>query len=100
MADDDDVSSLKKTGSSSNSGGSNIEVFGRVRPSRKKVRDTYHIENDSKIDLFLPRTEEVGYIDHKKDHFDFQFNKVFDQETTQETIFEGEFAMTRKRKPP
>ncbi|KAJ3298827.1 Kinesin- protein 6 [Rhizoclosmatium sp. JEL0117] len=78
---------------------SSIKIFVRVRPPRKN--DTkLHLtpgryvcspgddEELPKIAFRLPKDAEQGLINNQKENYDYRFNRVFDQSTSQEEVFD------------
>jgi hypothetical protein len=71
------------------SGSSQIEVFGRMRPSAKLARNQFHLDKQEKnVEFRVPKDQAAGYINNKKELYEFQFNGLFDPSATQEEVFE------------
>ncbi|KAI8896990.1 P-loop containing nucleoside triphosphate hydrolase protein [Globomyces pollinis-pini] len=75
---------------------STISIYGRVRPLKKNSKfkadaGRYWIESNnekSNIGFHIPKDQLQGSINHQKENFEFEFDKVFDVDTTQEEIFD------------
>ncbi|XP_064403567.1 kinesin-like protein KIF6 isoform X2 [Halichondria panicea] len=67
-----------------------IKIFARIKPSNKTAGLFEVAEEESlyKLSLFIPHSEASGHVNNKKETFSFRFNKVFEQTTTQDEIFE------------
>eukprot|EP00026_Physarum_polycephalum_P004987 Phypoly_transcript_05013.p1 GENE.Phypoly_transcript_05013~~Phypoly_transcript_05013.p1 ORF type:complete len:440 (-),score=45.38 Phypoly_transcript_05013:311-1630(-) len=68
-------------------GKSNVEIYLRVRPNSKTPHFSSVDCTANKIEFNLPRDESGGHVNNQKVHYEFGFNGVFDNTTTQETIF-------------
>jgi kinesin family protein 6/9 len=70
-----------------------IKVFLRVRPHRSAdgAVGTYDIQNDfeeSRIAFHVDRRLEEDVVNHTREDYNFRFARVFDQQTTQEQVFD------------
>jgi kinesin family protein 6/9 len=70
-----------------------IQIYGRVRPTRKKQKltaDKYyldvHDEGKTTIGFHIPR--EIATINNQRESYQFLFDKVFDTTSEQEEIFD------------
>lgn len=45
------------------------------------------MEDDNKCQFFIPKDRQAGYVNNTQEHYDFQFNHVFDMPTKQDRIF-------------
>src|SRR4051812_30905988 len=90
MSDDDDDLSKSVT---FGSGGENsqIEVYGRIRPSPKNDATVCQLDSSAhSIEFRLPRDYATsGYINNKKELYDFKMTHIFNEKSTQSDIFEG-----------
>jgi len=78
---------MSKRGGGSGGGSAHIEVFGRIRPSK---RPSHYLEvdyADHAITLSIPKSE-GGLINNQKERWAFPFSRVLDASTNQETVFE------------
>ncbi|KAL4455465.1 hypothetical protein ABPG74_012617 [Tetrahymena malaccensis] len=66
-----------------------IEIFLRVRPAKKTYNGLTVDEESSKVEFKIPKDQQSGYINNTKEHYEFIFDKVFDQKTKQEKIFKN-----------
>jgi hypothetical protein len=62
-----------------------IETFLRIKPSNDNSMD-YFIK-DNFIDIKIPENQRKGYVNNLKKSYDFKFSGLFNQETTQDTIY-------------
>ncbi len=46
-------------------------------------------EEDNKLSIYMPKDTQHGYVNNTKEHFAFQFNKLFNMATKQEKIFDN-----------
>ncbi|KAJ3257397.1 Kinesin- protein 6 [Boothiomyces macroporosus] len=75
---------------------STIQVYGRIRPIKKNAKfkasaGRYWVEqseNMEKVGFHVPKDLQQGLINHQKENYEFQFNKVFDTESGQEEVFD------------
>jgi kinesin family protein 6/9 len=72
-----------------------IQIFARVRPCREKSGNKRYqldqpVAEDEKPQLHftIPKNEADGLINNTRENYDFRFNRVFDQQTTQEEVFD------------
>lgn len=75
-----------------------IKIFARIRPSREKSssKKRYAVEETSdgdaqklpRLNFFIPRDEQQGSVNNSRENFNFNFNRVFDQKTTQDEVFD------------
>ena len=76
-------------GSGGGSGGTaHIDVYARVRPSKKPSR---HLEIDyaeHAIAMKLERKREEAVVNNQRENYSFAFSRVLDMSTTQDTVFE------------
>ncbi|KAK7142822.1 hypothetical protein R3I94_012239 [Phoxinus phoxinus] len=67
-----------------------IQIFVRVKPT-KKPTSGYFVdceEQGSSLEFVVPRDLADGFINNKRENYNFRFQKVFDQTANQEEIFE------------
>lgn len=76
---------------------STIQIYGRIRPTAKnsKIKRSsgrYWIREDMQgtplIGFHIPKDEQQGLINHKKENYEFNFNRIFDMDVEQEEIFD------------
>ncbi|XP_013392531.1 kinesin-like protein KIF6, partial [Lingula anatina] len=69
-----------------------IQIFLRVKPTRAKT-GPYEIDEDDggnpRITFTVPRDLAGGFINNKKEQYKFRFQRLFDQPTKQEEVFEN-----------
>ncbi|VDI22535.1 kinesin family member 6/9 [Mytilus galloprovincialis] len=69
-----------------------IQIFGRVKPTRSKA-GLYEIDEDDeshpRLTITVPRELADGFVNNKKENYKFRFQKVFDQSTQQDEIFDN-----------
>ncbi|KAJ3273248.1 Kinesin- protein 6 [Terramyces sp. JEL0728] len=76
---------------------STIQIYGRIRPIKKNSKfkasaGRYWVEqneNMEKVGFHVPKDIQQGLVNHQKENYEFQFNKVFDTEAGQEEIFDA-----------
>uniref|UniRef100_A0A8C8Z2X2 Kinesin-like protein n=1 Tax=Prolemur simus TaxID=1328070 RepID=A0A8C8Z2X2_PROSS len=71
-----------------------IQIFARVKPPvRKQQQGIYSIDEDEKLtsslEIILPRDLADGFVNNKRESYNFKFQRIFDQDANQETIFEN-----------
>ncbi|KAM7135039.1 kinesin-like protein KIF6 isoform 1-T1 [Molossus nigricans] len=69
-----------------------IQIFARVKPTvRKQPQGIYSIDEDEKLtpslEIILPRDLADGFVNNKRESYKFKFQRIFDQDANQETIF-------------
>ncbi|KAL6477444.1 hypothetical protein MHYP_G00132790 [Metynnis hypsauchen] len=68
-----------------------IQIFARVKPT-EKAPAVYSVDNEEqsggRLEFVIPRDLADGFINNKRESYRFRFQKVFDQVTKQEEIFE------------
>lgn len=65
-------------------------MYARIRPTAKADRGSYHVNGtdlDFRIDRSAQMVEDV--LNNNKELFEFKFNGVFDQNATQDEVFDG-----------
>uniref|UniRef100_A0A3Q4MP20 Kinesin family member 6 n=1 Tax=Neolamprologus brichardi TaxID=32507 RepID=A0A3Q4MP20_NEOBR len=69
-----------------------IQIFARIKPTKKNVA-VYSVDNEnqtgSSLEFFVPKDLADGFVNNKRECYNFRFQKVFDQVTKQEEIFEN-----------
>ncbi|XP_027732377.1 kinesin-like protein KIF6 isoform X2 [Vombatus ursinus] len=70
-----------------------IQIFARVKPtSRKQPQGIYSVDEDEKsvaaLEIILPRDLAEGFVNNKRESYKFKFQRIFDQESKQEDIFD------------
>ncbi|XP_055246306.1 kinesin-like protein KIF6 isoform X2 [Gorilla gorilla gorilla] len=71
-----------------------IQIFARVKPPvRKHQQGIYSVDEDEKLipslEIILPRDLADGFVNNKRESYKFKFQRIFDQDANQETIFEN-----------
>ncbi|XP_064600803.1 kinesin-like protein KIF6 [Liolophura sinensis] len=71
---------------------STIQIFARVKPTRAKT-GPYSVDDDEeghpRLSFNVPKELADGFINNKKENYNFRFQQVFDQKTKQEDVFEA-----------
>ncbi|XP_074548303.1 kinesin-like protein KIF6 [Halichoeres trimaculatus] len=69
-----------------------IQIFGRIKPTRKTPA-VYSVDNEDQtgasLEFVVPRDLADGFVNNKRESYKFRFQKVFDQATKQDDIFEN-----------
>ncbi|XP_044531235.1 kinesin-like protein KIF6 [Gracilinanus agilis] len=70
-----------------------IQIFARVKPtSRKQPQGIYSVDEDEKaisaLEIILPRDLADGFVNNKRESYKFKFQRIFDQESKQDSIFD------------
>uniref|UniRef100_A0A3P9BTZ9 Kinesin family member 6 n=1 Tax=Maylandia zebra TaxID=106582 RepID=A0A3P9BTZ9_9CICH len=69
-----------------------IQIFARIKPTKKNVA-VYSVDNEnqtgSSLEFFVPKDLADGFVNNKRECYNFRFQKVFDQVAKQEEIFEN-----------
>ncbi|XP_017332102.1 kinesin-like protein KIF6 isoform X2 [Ictalurus punctatus] len=69
-----------------------IQIFARVKPTNKTTA-VYSVDNEEQsggsLEFVVPRDLADGFINNKRESYRFRFQKVFDQTSKQEEIFEA-----------
>jgi len=69
---------------------SQIEVYGRIRPSKLNDRSASVLSDDRRsIEFRLPRDQAAGSVNNKKELYEFKMQRIFDEQSTQHDVFEG-----------
>ncbi|XP_042300435.1 kinesin-like protein KIF6 isoform X3 [Sceloporus undulatus] len=71
-----------------------IQIFARVKPlGRKQPPGIYSLDEDETstfgLEIIVPHDLADGFVNNKRESYRFKFQKVFDQESKQEEIFEA-----------
>ncbi|XP_074844663.1 kinesin-like protein KIF6 [Carettochelys insculpta] len=71
-----------------------IQIYARVKPlGRRQQAGIYSIGEDEKsassLEILVPRDLADGFVNNKRESYKFQFQKIFDQETKQDAVFES-----------
>ncbi|XP_067680992.1 kinesin-like protein KIF6 [Haliotis asinina] len=68
-----------------------IQIFGRIKPTKAKT-GRYEVDQDDegcpRLTVTVPKELAEGFINNKREHYKFRFERVFDQKTTQDEVFE------------
>ncbi|XP_061751663.1 kinesin-like protein KIF6 isoform X3 [Nerophis ophidion] len=68
-----------------------IQIFARIKPTQKDT-SVYSVNSkeqaSASLEFLVPKDTAEGFVNNKKECFKFRFQKVFDQATKQENIFE------------
>ncbi|XP_037550496.1 kinesin-like protein KIF6 [Nematolebias whitei] len=68
-----------------------IQIFGRIKPTKKTVV-VYSVDSKEQtgasLEFVVPRDLADGFVNNKRECYKFRFQKIFDQHTKQEDIFE------------
>ncbi|XP_051941672.1 kinesin-like protein KIF6 isoform X1 [Hippocampus zosterae] len=68
-----------------------IQVYARIKPTKKNTA-VYSVNNEPQtsaaLEFVVPKDMADGFVNNKRECFSFRFQKVFDQTTNQEEIFE------------
>ncbi|XP_078503456.1 kinesin-like protein KIF6 [Lissotriton helveticus] len=69
-----------------------IKIFARVKPTRKQS-GIYSVDDEesstSTLEILVPRDLADGFVNNKRESYKFKFQKTFDQDAKQESIFES-----------
>ncbi|KAM9355024.1 kinesin-like protein KIF6 [Pholidichthys leucotaenia] len=69
-----------------------IQIFARIKPDQKTVA-VYSVKNEetlgASLEFVVPKDLTDGFVNNKRECYKFRFQKVFDQTTKQEEIFES-----------
>lgn len=69
-----------------------IKIFARVKPT-KKQSGIYSVDDEenstSTLEILVPRDLADGFVNNKRESYKFKFQKTFDQDAKQESIFES-----------
>jgi len=66
-----------------------IEIFLRVRPTKKPFNGLSLNLEDKKVDIQIPKDSTRGYVNNKKEDYSFMFNNIFGMEAKQNEIFDN-----------
>ncbi|XP_061650957.1 kinesin-like protein KIF6 isoform X2 [Phyllopteryx taeniolatus] len=68
-----------------------IPIYARLKPTKKNAA-VYSVDNEqpmsASLEFVVPKDMADGFVNNKRESFSFRFQKVFDQATKQEEIFE------------
>lgn len=65
-----------------------IEIFLRVRPTKKPSASLNLVKEENMAEFFVPKDKDRGYVNNQKEVWKYNFNALFGMETKQEDIFE------------
>ncbi|XP_061599259.1 kinesin-like protein KIF6 [Cololabis saira] len=69
-----------------------IQIFARIKPARRTAA-VYSVDNEgqtgSSLEFVVPRDMAAGFVNNKRESYKFRFQKVFNQDSKQEEIFEN-----------
>ncbi|XP_069464852.1 kinesin-like protein KIF6 [Ambystoma mexicanum] len=69
-----------------------IQIFARVKPT-KKQSGIYSVDEEeaaaSTLEIIVPRDLADGFVNNKRESYKFKFQKTFDQDAKQESVFES-----------
>ncbi|XP_034283908.1 kinesin-like protein KIF6 isoform X1 [Pantherophis guttatus] len=70
-----------------------IQIYGRVKPlGKRQTPGIYSIDEIETsafgLEIIVPRDLSDGFVNNKRESYKFKFQKVFDQESKQDDIFE------------
>ena len=69
---------------------SQIEVYGRLRPSAKNDKTTTVLHDDRRgVEFRIPRELAGGSVNNKKELYEFKMNHIFDETAKQQDVFDG-----------
>ena len=78
---------------SSQSGNDNrdaqIQVFARMRPSKRVSRNYAIDDTRGAIEFTIARDASLGYINNQREAYEYSFSGVFDTQTTQADMFDA-----------
>ena len=66
-----------------------IEVYARVRPSKRPSSQLQINYADHSVGINIPRDQSAGVVNNQREHWQFPFTRVLDQTTTQDSVFEA-----------
>ncbi|KAF6114337.1 kinesin family member 6 [Phyllostomus discolor] len=71
-----------------------IQIFARVKPTvRKHPQGIYSIDESEKslpsLEIIVPHDLADGFVNNKRESYKFNFQRIFDQDANQETLFEN-----------
>ncbi|NXY42089.1 KIF6 protein, partial [Ceuthmochares aereus] len=71
-----------------------IRVYARLKPlGRRQQAGIYSIDDDEKslssLEIIVPRDLADGFINNKRESYEFKFQKIFDQEAKQDVVFDN-----------
>nr|XP_060610072.1 kinesin-like protein KIF6 isoform X1 [Anolis sagrei ordinatus] len=71
-----------------------IQIFARVKPlGRRQPPGIYSVDEDEtstfSLEIIVPHDLADGFVNNKRESYKFKFQKVFDQESKQDEIFEA-----------
>ncbi|XP_031565280.1 kinesin-like protein KIF6 isoform X2 [Actinia tenebrosa] len=68
-----------------------IKIYARVKPTKIKTApyEIYNEEDSACVTFSVPKDLAEGFINNKKEEYKFRFSRVFDQQCTQDEIFDN-----------
>lgn len=81
-----------------------IKIFARIRPCKEQASSrgsqlrnkTYRLDgadpgedDEPQLHFNLPKDQAQGLINNSRENYDFWFNRVFDQDTSQQEVFDS-----------
>ena len=83
------MSSRPSTSGKRGGSSKNIDIFLRCRPvPRQSENFTYDLQ-DGSTSIEIPHEASSGYINNKRENYDFKFNGIFGPEAKQDEVFDG-----------
>ncbi|XP_030051634.1 kinesin-like protein KIF6 [Microcaecilia unicolor] len=67
-----------------------IQIYARIKPTKKQT-GIYSVEEEnstSALEIIVPRDLADGFVNNKRESYKFKFQKTFDQEAKQDSVFE------------
>lgn len=69
--------------------GNHIEIFARVRPTKRPAGLLEIDYADHAVAVHQPRDQTMGLVNNSREHYNFAFSRVLDASTDQDTVFEA-----------
>ena len=66
-----------------------IEVIARIRPTKSQARHLYRVDYEKgELEFRVPRDLAAGYVNNQRELYNFTFNGMLDEKSTQEQVFD------------
>nr|XP_033794532.1 kinesin-like protein KIF6 [Geotrypetes seraphini] len=65
-----------------------IQIYARIKPTKRQTGIYSVEEENSALEIIVPRDLADGFVNNKRESYKFKFQKTFDQEAKQDSVFE------------
>eukprot|EP00854_Cymbomonas_tetramitiformis_P025000 gene25000-30484_t len=65
-----------------------IDIYCRIKPARSPSHYFASDMVENKVDFNIPRDGEAGYVNNRREHYEYKFNGVIGTDAKQDEVFE------------